>query len=74
MAVVGGGLGVIEDSLVRDTNIKNLLQDISGFAGRDGEGDIEGQDEAKDILRVMNPSNINERFNRSWVNKFCCLE
>lgn len=42
MAVVGGGLGVIEHGLVRDRDIKNSLHDIGGFAGRDSEGDVEG--------------------------------
>ena len=46
MAVVGGSFGVIEDGLVRDADIKDVLHDIGGFTGRDGEGDIEGQDEA----------------------------
>ena len=74
MAVVGGSFGVIEDGLVRDADIKDVLQDISGFTGRDGEGDIEGQDEAQNILRVMNPSNVDEWFEWSRVNEFCGLE
>ena len=74
MAVVGGRLGVIEDGLVRDSDIKDVLQDISSFAGGDGEGDVEGQDKPKDILRVMDSSNVDEWFEWSRVNKFCCLE
>ena len=74
MAVVGGGLGVIEDGLVRDADIKDVLQDISSFAGRDGEGDVEGQDKAKNILRVMDPSDVDEWFKRTGVNEFCGLE
>lgn len=74
MAVVGGGLGVIEDGLVRDADIKDILQDIGGFAGRDGEGHVEGQDEAEDVLRVMDPSNVDVGFKRTGVNEFCRLE
>jgi len=74
VAVVGGGLGVIEHGLVRDRDIKNSLHDIGGFAGRDSEGDVEGQDKPKDILRVMDPSNVDEWFAGARVNKFCGLE
>jgi hypothetical protein len=74
VAVVGGGLGVIEDGLVRDADIKDILQDISGLAGGDGEGHVEGQDKAEDILRVMNFSDVNEWFDRTGVKEFCGLE
>jgi len=74
VAVVGGGLGVIEDSLVRDSDIKDVLHDICCFACRDGEGHVEGQDKAEDILRVMEFSNVDERLDRVWMNEFCRLE
>lgn len=74
MAVVGGRFGVIEDSLVRDRDIKDTLHNIGGFAGRDGEGDVEGQDKTKDVLRVVDFSNVDEWFARAWVNKLSRLE
>lgn len=74
MAVVGGGLGVIEDGLVRDTDIKDVLHNIGGFAGRDGEGHVEGQDKAEDVLRIVDPSNVDEWFDRTGVNEFRRLE
>ncbi len=74
VAVVGGGLGVIEDGLMRDADIKNILQDIGRFAGRDSKGHVKGQDEAEDVLRVMDPSDIDEWFERTGVDKFCGLE
>jgi hypothetical protein len=74
VAVVGGGLGIVEDGLVRDANIKNVLQDISSFTGGDSEGHVEGQDKPEDILRVMDPSNVDEWFEWSWVKEFCGLE
>ena len=74
MAMVGGGLGVIEDGLVRDADIKNVLQDISSFTGGDSEGDVEGQDESENILRVMDLSDVDEWFNGTRVGEICGLE
>ena len=74
MAVIGGGLGVIENGLVRDRDIKDPLHDVGSFAGADGEGHIEGQDKTENILRVMDSSNVDEWFERTRVNEFCGLE
>ena len=74
MAAISGGFGVIENGLVRDGDIKDLLHDIGGFAGRDGEGDVEGQDETKDVLRVMDPAKVDVGFKRAGMNEFCGLE
>jgi hypothetical protein len=74
MAVVGGRFGVIKHSLIRDVDIKNFLHNVGSFAGRDGEGYVEGQDEAEDVWRVMDPVNIDEGFIRARMNKFRCLE
>lgn len=69
MTVVGGGFGVIEDGLVRDADIKDVLQNIGGFAGRDGEGDVEGEDEAEDVLGIVNSSNVDGRLEWARMNK-----
>ena len=74
MAVVGGGFGVVQDGLVRDADIKDVLQDEGGLSGADGEGDVEGQDESQDILGVVNSSDVDERFERARMNKFCRLK
>jgi hypothetical protein len=74
MAAIGSGLGVVEYSLIRDVDIKDFLHDVGGFAGRDGEGDVEGQDETKDVLRVMDSVNIDEGFIGPGMNKICSLE
>jgi len=50
------------------------LHDVGCFAGRDGEGDVKGQDEAEDVLRVMDPVNIDERFIRARMGKLGSLE
>lgn len=74
MAVIGGGFGVVEDGLVRDTDIKDVLKNERSFSGADGEGDVEGQDEAKDVLRVVDPPDIDEWFEGAGMNEVCSLE
>jgi len=74
MAAIGSGLGVVEYGLVRDVDIKDFLHNVGSFARRDGEGDVEGQNESEDVLRVMDPVNIDEWFIRARMNKFCGLE
>lgn len=41
MAGESGSGGIIEDSLIRDIDIKDRPQDEGGFSGRDSERDIE---------------------------------
>ncbi len=74
MAVEGGGFGVIEDGLVRDADIKNISQDVGGFTGGDGEGYVEGEDKAEDVLGVVDFSDVNEGLERAGVNDICGLE
>ena len=42
MTVVGGGLGIVEDGLIAERHAEDLAQDLSGFASRQGKGDVEG--------------------------------
>ena len=74
MAAIGSGLGVVEYGLIRDVDIKDFLHDVGGFAGRDGEGDVEGQNKAEDVWRVTDLVNIDEGFIGPGMNKFCGLE
>ena len=53
MAVIGGGFGVVENGLVGHSDFKDLLKNECGFAGRDGEGHVEGQNESEDVLGVV---------------------
>jgi len=46
VAVVSGGLRVVEDRLIAERNAEDLSQDLSGFAGGEGKGDVESQDQA----------------------------
>ena len=42
MAVVGGGLDVIEDGLIREMDAPDITKHMGGFPGGDGIGDVEG--------------------------------
>ena len=53
MAGESGSGSIIEDSLIRDIDIKDRPQDESGFSGRDSERDIEREDKAEDSGGVM---------------------
>ena len=74
MTVISGGFGVIEDGLIRDTDVEDILQDEGGLSGADGEGDVEGEDEAEDVLGVMNSPDVDGGLDWSWVNEVSGLE
>ena len=61
VTVVGGGLGVVEDSLIAEGHVKDLAQDLGGFTSREGERDMEGQDQAEQIGRAMNAGQVEAR-------------
>ncbi len=42
MAVEGSGFGIIEDSLIRNFDIKDRTEDKSGFSGAYSKREIEG--------------------------------
>jgi len=44
---------VIEDSLIRDIDVKDRPQDQGGFSGGDSERDIESEDKAENIRGIM---------------------
>ena len=46
VAVKSSGRGVIEDGLIRDLDVKDRSEDISGFSSGDSEGYVEGEDKA----------------------------
>lgn len=67
MAVVGRRLGVIEDGLKTDFGSKDLTDHFRCFAGRKGEGDVKGQDQAKDVRGSVNACQIDgEAFGCGW--------
>ena len=74
VTVISGGFGVIEDGLIRDADIEDILQDEGGLSGADGEGDVEGQDEAEDVLGVVNSPDVDGGFAWSGVKEVSGLE
>jgi hypothetical protein len=64
VAVKGRGCGIVQHRLVRNPDTEDIPQDGGGFSGRDGEGHIECQDKAEDVLGVMDLCQINCRFIR----------
>lgn len=54
VAVESGSGCVIEDSLIRDIDVKDRAENECGFSGSDSEGDIKGEDKAEDIGSIVN--------------------
>jgi len=42
VAVVSGGLGVVEHGLIAEGHAEDLAEDLGGLAGGEGKGDVEG--------------------------------
>jgi len=42
MAIIGGGLYIIEDGLIGHLDAPDMTQHVGGFSGGDGIGDMEG--------------------------------
>ena len=60
--------------MIRDVDVKDGAKDVGSFSGGDGEGDVEGEDQAKNVLRVVDFCNIDEGLKRSGMVKFFGLE
>ncbi len=54
VAIISGGLGIIEHGLIGDGDAEDLPKHLCGFAGADGKGDVEGQNQPDQMRRVMN--------------------
>ena len=54
MAIISGGLGIVEHGLIRDGDPEDLPEYLRGFAGAEGKGDVEGQNQPDQMRRVMN--------------------
>ncbi len=61
MAIEGGRSGVVQDGLVRDWDGEDGTEDESCLSCTEGEGDVKGQDKAKDIGSVMDGPQIDCR-------------
>jgi hypothetical protein len=58
VAIVSRALGVVEDRLIAEGHTEDLTQDLSRFAGGEGKGDVEGQDQPQHIGRAMNAGQV----------------
>ena len=58
VAVVSGGLRVVEDRLVAEGHAKDLPEDLRSLAGGEGKGDVEGQHEAQHVGRTMQAGEV----------------
>ena len=65
VAVVSGGLGIVEDGLVAEGHAENLPQHLRGLAGGEGKGDVEGQHQAQHVGRTMETGEVDGRPIRS---------
>jgi hypothetical protein len=69
MAVKRRSCRIVQDSLIRDFNIEDGLQNSRGFPGWNGEGDVKGKDQTENVLRVMDFRKLHDRFFGPGVNK-----
>jgi len=70
MAVERSGRRIVQDRLIRDLDVEDGLQDLSGFPGGNGERDVKGQDKAEDVLGVVYFCKLDDRLLRAGVHKF----
>lgn len=70
MTIPGGAGSVVENGLMRNLDAEDIAQDLSCFSGRNGKRNIEGQNQAKDILAVMDSCQLDRRFVRRRVFQF----
>jgi hypothetical protein len=73
MTVPGGTGGIIENGLMRDLDTEDITHDLSGLPSRNGKRNIEGQNQAKDILAVMDSCQLDWRFIWRRVFQFLWL-
>jgi len=70
VTVPGGTGSIIEYRLMRDLDTEDLSEDRRRLSGRDSKRDIEGQDQAEDILAVMDSGQFDQGLVRRRVLKF----
>lgn len=74
MTVVRGGLGVVEDGLMGDVDVKDHAHDVGGLAGADGEGDEEREDKPEDVGRIVDFADVDGWFERGGGREIFSLE
>ena len=73
MAIKGGSSGIIQHRLVGDRDTEHRSKDGSGLSGAQGKGDVEGEDEAKDIGGVVDSSQVDSGLIRGGMGKLVGL-
>ena len=58
VAVMSGGLGVVEDGRVAEGHPEDSLQDLGGLAGGEGKRDVEGQHQAQHLGRTVQTGEV----------------
>ena len=61
VAVISGGLGIVEDGLVAEGHAEDSPEDLRGLAGGEGKGDVEGQHQAQHVGRTMQTGDVDGR-------------
>ncbi len=64
MAVEGGCGCIVKHCLIRDLDVEYGFENGGSFSGRDSERDVERQNKAEDIFRVMDFTKIDSGFLR----------
>jgi len=64
VAVEGGCGCIVKDCLIGDPDVEYGFQNSGSFSGRDCERDIERQNQAEDIFRIMDFTEIDNGFTR----------
>jgi hypothetical protein len=73
MTIKGGGSGIIQHRLVGEGDTEYRSKNGSGLPGAQGKGDIEGEDEAKDIGCVIDSRQVDGGVLRSGMGKLVGL-
>jgi hypothetical protein len=74
VTIKSGSGSIVEDGLIRNVDVEDRTHNKGGFSGRDSKRDVKGEDEAKNIRRVVDSGNIDQRFERLGVSKFFWFE
>lgn len=70
MAVESGSGRIIEDSLIRDIDVKDGAENEGSFSGSDSERDVKSEDKSEDIGSIVDFREIDFWFIRLGMIKF----
>jgi len=73
VAVKRRGSRIVQDRLIRDLDVKDGLQNMCGFPGRNSEGDVKGKDQPEHVLGVVDLRKFDNGFLGRRVQKLLGL-